>query len=240
MAARLRKTRLSRAGLVACAGLFVGPGSGEIGTLRAFVCNLEFGMALEVHREISNRWSVIELNLHNSRGAEVSCLGVRSRDGWLATAAHCVPPGSSDVVVSFCGHRAGGLQVIRYPGYDFALLVPPGVVPSIVREEPVQVYRGEWVHLIHRNGSSTHRSGVNNAHRDGAKVTSVRAQIHAVTSELAFVRLEAGGPCRGDSGGPLFVERSSGVELAGVLVQGSPGCRGLFGYQLIPSMAEDN
>ncbi len=75
--------------------------------------------------------------------------------------------------------------------------------------------------------------------RFGSKL-NVDGEIDAVLATTVEYDQNAGGPCGGDSGGPMFIDRSGTMYVAGVTSWGSGNCDGFgaFGVSMTPDVFE--
>lgn len=156
------------------------------------------------------------------------CTGQLIASEWVLTAAHCAGTGMTVVVGSAdrtLGERITPVEAIRHPAYDpetgdfdvgllrlpAPVAAPP--VPLLAAAEAGQLLRDSAKAIIAGWGKRSPRLG----HSERFIVSDV---------ELRGLRLQDGriiyfdpvsGPCGGDSGGPLLLERADGTRvLAGV------------------------
>lgn len=157
----------------------------------------------------------------------VDCSGVVVAERWVLTAAHCVTTSHRrSVRVGPDGTELEVAGVVRHDFVDVALVeLARDATESLPELEPVAITASALPGLV---GATGQAAGWGARERDAtATLRFFDSRIESVAGELVTLgAIAGGGPCMGDSGGPLFVAGDRGLEVAGVLSAGDPSCRG--------------
>ncbi len=183
----------------------------------------------------SDASAIVALQFERTGGGRDLCSGVVVANGALLTAAHCFDDETLTIGIGralWHNAGAGAFSVEVSPLHDVALVRLPGMssIASLAwSAEEFSTVRGGFVELA---GAGLTESGL-----AGAPEFAV-AEVLSVDARYVDVRLtQAGGPCGGDSGGPLLVRAASGhVEVAGVLSKGNPDCHGPDRYERLDGL----
>jgi hypothetical protein len=163
------------------------------------------------------------------------CTGVVVAAELVLTAAHCFDDEAHRLEINHQSWRnvgAGAFSVERNPPYDVALVRLPAMAASASlpwSAENFSTVNGAFVEVA--------GSGLTETGSAGATKFAV-AEVLLVEARYIDVRLtQAGGPCGGDSGGPLLMRAASGrVEVAGLLSMGDPDCTGPDRYERLDGL----
>jgi hypothetical protein len=184
------------------------------------------------------RDAVVGLELDwQSLGLRDLCSGVAIHHDRLLTAAHCFSPLPPVIRVHgrSWSHTLLSSEVVidTHPTQDVAVLRVPGLAAPhwlAVNVESTAALVGQLVEVA---GAGMRNDG-SAGEVEFAVARVVAVDERSLTSELT----ESGGPCRGDSGGPLLIRGPSGlVKVAGVLAAGDPDCRGRDRYERLDSIS---
>lgn len=181
----------------------------------------------------------IELDPNRERGvARDLCTGVALTSELVMTAAHCFVDSGAALRISSGGFSANVLaadaDVFLHSTLDLALLRVRGLGAPVALPWAGREPRALQGALVEIAGA-----GISDAGTPGS-VTFAIATVETESAEELVVRLVGeGGPCRGDSGGPLLVRGAGGsVEVAGVLARGAPSCRGPDSYSRVQAASD--
>jgi hypothetical protein len=184
----------------------------------------------------AERGAIVAIQLERAGTGPDSCSGVALGAELVLTAAHCIGDDVSTVAVqgrtwqrkgdaefSVDVNRAKDVALIRLPSLD-----APGVLAP--NDEDAARWRGGLVEIA---GAGLREDGSTGG------VEFAVAEVLDVTDRYLDVRLpQGGGPCGGDSGGPLLVRGASGrVEVAGVLSNGDSSCNGPDHYERVDDIS---
>lgn len=163
------------------------------------------------------------------------CSGAALSAELVLTAAHCVD--ESVVEVTIAGRtwpRWGDeeLAIRIAPERDVAVIRLPGLAAQATlaaSTEDAARWSGALVELA---GAGRREDG------SAGSVELAVAEVLSVDEQYLAVQLpQGGGPCAGDSGGPLLVRGPFGrLEVAGVLSEGAPGCDGPDFYERLDGL----
>jgi secreted trypsin-like serine protease len=178
--------------------------------------------------------AVVKLTIRTESGEVGTCTGTVISPTAVLTAAHCFAfSRSASVVVTAV---AGGVKVdipasrvVVHPGFsvssqavlfnDVAVVRTASALP--VPPLPILLSRAPAV------GEEAVVAGYGQTENGGSAVDDVvagRAVIRLVTDNHVRIDFRGGEshPCRGDSGGALFVEQDGGLAIVGVVSQSDP------------------
>jgi len=181
--------------------------------------------------------AIVTLDLLRAGEVRDLCSGVAVTSELVLTAAHCLD--ESVVALSVAGRsweRWGDepLSIETAPERDMAVVRLPGLAAATAlapSDEEATRWAGALVELA---GAGRREDG------SAGSVQFAVAEVLAVDERYLVVQLpQAGGPCAGDSGGPLLVRGPSGrLEVAGVLSSGAPSCEGPDYYERLDAASE--
>lgn len=157
-----------------------------------------------------------------TRGASVRCLGTLVDARTMLTARHCVLAFHGSSRVCSAGY-----------GREFSLHFLPGRDLAAVSAEPGTA--------ISFNGSAVDTPICFECVRPQAalgvrRTSDLLVAVPLVKQELAsprdqIVHAQGDSPCKGDSGGPLFLDCGHGLALSGVLSRGGMRSHGVLVYE---------
>ena len=182
--------------------------------------------------------AVVALEFDAGDGARDLCSGAMLNAESLVTAAHCFVTQASGLrIVGANWERSISIAdtiVDLHPLLDVAVveiggLDAPFALPTASGAEVSHV--GEFVEIA---GAGLRENGA------AGLVQFAVAEIKSVSATSLQVELPGGGgPCGGDSGGPLLRRGPSGaIEIAGILSQGSPICQGPDSYERLDTLSD--
>jgi hypothetical protein len=180
--------------------------------------------------------AVIALELLRVGEIRDLCTGVAVGTDLVLTAAHCLDDSVLDVGVGGRIWQRWGdeeLWIRAASRQDVALARLPGLsAPAflIPSSEPAERWSRGLVELA---GAGARADG------SAGTIELAVAEVLSVDERYLEVRLpQGGGPCAGDSGGPLLVRGPAGrVEVAGVLSKGDPSCNGPDYYERLDALS---
>jgi hypothetical protein len=226
---------LSLGGLAACGG---GGGSSSEDSEQPFTENACSAVGLKIANgqacSLSDNpaaSSLVRLTILDAFGGTGICTGVAISETAILTAGHCFMDGFVAIQADTFTGSFGVSNVIVHPGFsavayeqggvlvnDAALVFTDqamGVAPSPLLSSRAPIVGEEAV--IAGFGQTSPDSGTGQIFAGNAWVSSVTAQ-HVVIE----YRDDQSHPCRGDSGGPLFVNVGGVQALTGVVSQSDP------------------
>lgn len=187
-----------------------------------------------------------------------TCTLTRVARGRALTAKHCVRDRAADSLALRAAGSVGGdltqsldecarsaestapsnstapsanvTEILTHPEYDLALLSyeEATLLPTAtLNEGPIDLHQSVRIAGV----------GLTELGTKG-ELRVIDTAIKRVTPELIVVGDSQGGACLGDSGGPLYVDRREGIELLGVLSQGSASCLGDDEYVSVAAAAD--
>lgn len=179
--------------------------------------------------------AIVALELTRADGNRDLCSGVIVGPDTVLTAKHCFEEEARELRLSGRVWRSRGegpLAVDRHPLRDVALAHLPGLDAATslaLSVEDAGSLRGRFVEVA--------GAGVTEDGRSGHTALAV-VEVLSVDGPHLVVRMpQPGGPCGGDSGGPLLVRGPSGrVDVAGVLSVGAPDCNGPDRYERVDEL----
>jgi len=225
---------------VGCGGGSDSGGGSSVGSGSA--CNsIGYGKALKVADgeqcladSGSDTSSVVKLSILTGGGGVATCTGTVISPTAVLTAAHCFAFGDvGGVIITAVVNGAkvdvSSSRVVTHPGFsastqqvyfnDVAVVrtASPLPVPAL----PLLLSRAPEVE------EESLVAGYGQTEGDGPAVDDVvagRAVIRLVTDNHVRIDFRGGEshPCRGDSGGALFVEQDGGLAIVGVVSQSDP------------------
>jgi hypothetical protein len=180
--------------------------------------------------------AILAIELLRSGEIRDLCSGVAITSELVLTAAHCADDSVVELTIAGRTWQRWGdeeLSIHVAPERDVAIIrLPELAAPAALAVSTEDATR--W------NGALVELAGA--GRRDDGSAGSVElavAEVLAVDDRFLEVQLpQGGGPCAGDSGGPLLVRGHSGrLEIAGVLSGGAPTCDGPDYYERLDGLS---
>lgn len=198
-------------------------------TASALIGGTEESTYLGLSRQQRQAISVLRLGANVVDGAvENLCSGVMVRSDVVLTAAHCISAPTAfqlEVEGESWLIEPNEQTVILHPDYDLALVNLHSVTASSSLPwltEGLAVTKGTLVEI----------SGGGISDQGAGDLRFAVAEVEGISDDHVIVQLPiGGGPCGGDSGGPLLVRSLDGsVRVAGILSGGAASCDGPDSY----------
>jgi hypothetical protein len=199
-------------------------GAGETGYL---------GLSAEQSRAVVS----LDVNAHGDVSARNLCSAVLLGPDLLLTASHCVATESLSLRIGlgdgYVDASSERVRVVRHASLDVALVHVEGL------DAPFALPWANHTPSFEAAFVEVAGAGLTEEGALGSVTFAVARARVASDTELLVELTGSGGPCGGDSGGPLLIRGVGGaVTVAGILMHGSPSCTGHDAYARLDGVAE--